>query len=262
MRFTARLSAAAAVDGDGDRCRREGGLRAGRGTGQAVDWTWDASAAAPGAYAWTIATAGARAAAGTLGRTATLAVTRMRAEPAAVTPNGDGIDDATTISYILGAPATVTATLVDSGGATVATLFSEPRAAGEQSFSLTAENVPGRAPTRSSCPRPGATAAPRRPASRVLVNRTLSAFAARARLLAERRRPRSTRCSFTFTLAQPATVRLRILRDGKWIATAGDGDVARARAADARVGRDEAGRAAAERALPGRAHGHRCRSGR
>ena len=217
VRFTARLSAAAAwtvtvTDATGRT------VGTGTGTGQAVDWTWDATAAAPGSYAWTIATAGARAATGTLGRAAALAVTRVRAEPAAVTPNGDGIDDTTTITYTLGAPATVTTTLVDPGGATVATLFSEPRAAGEQSFSLTAENVPDGAYTLvvSAAGANGRTATGR---VSVLVSRTLSAFAASRTAISPNGDGRADALSFTFALAQPATVRLRILRDGKWIAT-------------------------------------------
>ncbi len=145
-------------------------------------------------------------------------MTRVRAEPAAVTPNGDGIDDTTTITYTLGAPATVTTTLVDPGGATIATLFSEPRAAGEQSFALTAENVPDGAYTLvvSAAGANGRTATGR---VSVLVSRTLSAFAASRTAISPNGDGRADALSFTFALAQPATVRLRILRDGKWIAT-------------------------------------------
>ena len=217
VRFTARLSAAAAwtvtvTDATGKT------VTTGTGTSQAVDWTWDATAAAPGGYAWTIAAAGARPATGSLGRAAVLAVTRLRAEPASVTPNGDGIDDTTTVTYTLGAPATVTTTLVDPGGATVATFFSEPRAAGEQSFTLAADNVPNGTYTLvvSAAGTNGRTVTAR---VGVLVSRTLSAFRATRTSISPNADGRADALSFTFTLAQPATVQLRILRDGAWIAT-------------------------------------------
>jgi hypothetical protein len=217
VRFTARLSAASpwtitVTDTAGKT------VATGTGTSQAVDWTWDATAATAGSYAWTLAATGARAATGALGRSTALAVTRVRAEPTAVTPNGDGIDDTTTITYTLGAPATVTTTLVDPAGATVATLFSEPRAAGEQSFSLTAENVPDGAYTLvvSAAGTNGRTATGR---VSVLVSRTLSAFRASRTAISPNGDGRADAVSFTFALAQPATVQLRILRDGKWIAT-------------------------------------------
>ncbi|HSL65169.1 MAG TPA: N-acetylmuramoyl-L-alanine amidase, partial [Gaiellaceae bacterium] len=174
-RFTARLSAPAAwtvtvADGSGAT------VASGSGSSQAVDWTWDASAAAQGPYTWTIASSGARPATGSVGRAGTLAVTRVRAEPAAVTPNGDGVDDETTIRYVLGAAATVTATLVDPVGTTVATLFSEPRAAGEQAFTLTASGVPdGTYTVVVAASANGRTVSGR---AAVRVSRTLSGFAA------------------------------------------------------------------------------------
>jgi hypothetical protein len=216
VRFIARLSAAlpwtVTVTSSSGQA-----VATGTGTSAAVDWTWDATRAAPGSYTWTITTNGARPATGTLGRATALALTRVRAEPAAVTPNGDGIDDQTTISYTLGAPATVTAALLDPVGTTVATLFSEPRSAGEQQFLLTAENVADGTYTLVVT----ATAGGRTVTGRttVLVNRTLSAFAAARTSFSPNGDGRLDTLSFTFALAQPANVRLRILRDGKWVAT-------------------------------------------
>jgi hypothetical protein len=216
VRFTARLSAAApwtvtVTDEAGQT------VASGSGSADVVDWTWDATAAAPGAYAWTIATPGARSAAGTLGRVGTLGITRVGADPSAVTPNGDGVDDAATIAYSLGAPATVTATLVDPAGATVATLFSEPRGAGEQQFSFTAENVADGSYTIVITAAANGRSVTGR--VRVLVNRTLSAFAASRPAFSPNGDGRLDTLPFRFSLAQPATVRLRILRDGKWVAT-------------------------------------------
>ena len=66
VRFTAKLSGAlpwtvTVTDQTGVT------VATGSGTGAAVDWTWDGSKAASGSYKWTIATANARAATGTLG---------------------------------------------------------------------------------------------------------------------------------------------------------------------------------------------------
>ena len=60
-------------------------------------------------------------------------------EPAIVTPNGDGDGDTATVQFTLGAPATVTATLLDSAGTTLLTLLSERRPIGVATFPFSAE---------------------------------------------------------------------------------------------------------------------------
>ena len=143
VRFTARLSHplpwTVTVR---DRLGRV--VATGSGARATVDWTWDASGARGGAYTYVIAAPGVRSASGRLGREARPLplLSRARAEPPLITPNGDGIDDSTTISFVLGRAATVTATLVDERGQTLATLFSEPRPAGPHSFVFSAEAVP------------------------------------------------------------------------------------------------------------------------
>jgi hypothetical protein len=217
VRFAGRLSSALSwtvtvADAAGTA------VASGTGTGANVDWTWDAAAVAPGAYTWTMAANGVRSASGTLGRATALSVGRVRAEPTTVTPNADGAGDSTAISYTLGAAATVTATLVDPAGRTVATLFSEPRAAGEQGFSFTAEGVPdGSYTIVLTAVNGGGKQASGRVS--VLVSRTLSAFAAVRETFSPNRDGRLDSIPFTFSLAAPATVRLRILSDGKWVAT-------------------------------------------
>ena len=138
IRFTAQLSTVlpwtvAVSDAQGRV------VASGAGTGPAVDWTWDAVAAPPGTYGYVIsAGADVRPAVGTFGSAAApLTLTRVQALPAVVTPNGDGRDDSTTISYRLNGPAYVTATLLDERGALLATLFGEAKTAGPQSFSFT-----------------------------------------------------------------------------------------------------------------------------
>ncbi len=50
-------------------------------------------------------------------------IANLAAEPQVISPDGDGIADALTISYALAGRAAVTATVTDVNGATVATLF-------------------------------------------------------------------------------------------------------------------------------------------
>ena len=225
VRFTARLSAAlpwtlTVLDGTGKP------IANGTGTGSAVDWTWDATAAAPGAYTYTLDAAGARAATGSLGqRNATLTLTQVKAQPASVTPNGDGRDDSTVISYRLGAPATVTATLADASGRALSTLFSEPRSAGPQSFVFTGEGIADGS-YRIVLAAVGATGRQVTARVSVLVSRTLSAFAASRKVFSPNADGRADRIDFGFALASPAQVRLRVLRGSKWVVTPFDGPLA------------------------------------
>ena len=217
VRFTARLSSSVAwrvtvVNGGGRP------VAAGTGTGTAVDWTWDATAAAPGNYSYTFDATGARPATGTLGRAGTLSLRNLRATPRAVTPNGDGRDDTATISYELGAPATVTATLVSPLGTVLSTLFSEPRSTGPQSFVFAAEGVPD-GNYRIVITVVGADGRRVTASVEILVNRTLSNFRAERAAVSPNGDGRLDTISFTFVLAAPAEVRLRILRRGVWVAT-------------------------------------------
>ena len=219
VRFTGRVSgvvpwAVTVRDAEGVT------LAEGTGLGPTVDWTWDATAVPQGSYTWQIGGDGIRPATGTFGpRTSTaLALTRVSAAPSAVTPNGDGIDDTAVIAYRLSLPATVTATLLDPAGTTLATLFSEPKAAGDQSFEfvpsaladgvyrivLTAVGARGKVVTATVD---------------VLVNRVLSGFSASRAVVSPNGDGRLDTLDFRFTLGAPARVQLRILRDGAWIVT-------------------------------------------
>jgi uncharacterized protein with LGFP repeats len=199
----------------------------GSGIGPGLDWTWDATAAPAASYSWTIGGDGIRAAAGTFGPRAStaLTVTNAAASPSAVTPNGDGVDDSSVISYRLSLPATVTAVLLDPAGTQLSTLFSEPRPAGDQSFvfqpqaladgtyriQLTAVGTRGKTVTA---------------AVDVLVNRVLSGLAASRQAFSPNGDGRLDTIDFRFTLASPAHAQLRILRDGGWVATPFVGDLA------------------------------------
>jgi uncharacterized protein with LGFP repeats len=115
----------------------------GAGVGTAIDWTWDASAAAKGRYFYMLAAGpGVRPATGTIGaKPPPFKLSGLLATPEVVTPNGDGVDDSSTISYTLSAPATVTAMLLDVTGVPVATLFDGVVPAGPQAFVFYADAI-------------------------------------------------------------------------------------------------------------------------
>ena len=131
VRFTAKLSTAepwtVTVTGSSGAQVAQG-----TGTGTAVDWTWDGSAAPPDRYTWTIASSTARTATGTLGATAALAVQKVAALPEAIAPT-----ETTTIGYTLTVPATITATLLGPTGQTLSTLLTAAKPAGAQTLSFT-----------------------------------------------------------------------------------------------------------------------------
>jgi hypothetical protein len=143
VRFTARLTGTlpwtvAVYDPQGAP------LALGSGLGPAVDWTWDASGAGTGRYSY-LFSAGptVRTAFGTFGgRAPPLRVTEVFATPPTISPNGDGVDDSTTVSYVLSVTATVTVALLDPANAPLAALFSEWRPAGRHSFAFTADSIP------------------------------------------------------------------------------------------------------------------------
>jgi len=216
IRFTARVSLAASwtvtvTDSLGDV------VDTGSGSGKNVDWTWDATAAAPGVYSYAIETPGARSATGTVG--APLAVTSVTVEPRLVTPNGDGRNDEVAVAYRLRRSATVTATLIDAAGTTVATLFTGLRASGRHTFRWDGSGLPdGR--YRVVIASGGARAA-----AAVLVDRTLAAFTASPGAFSPNGDGRSDSALLTFTLASPAQVEVRLLRAGRLITTVSSGQL-------------------------------------
>jgi len=226
-RFTARLSAALPWTVTiTDAARKIVG--SGSGVGAAVDWTWDAQAALAGTYSYSIAARGVRPAIGTIvtrSSPAQLTLVDVRATPSALTPNGDGIDDLTTISYSLGQPAVVTATLVDSVGLEVLTLIEEQQTAGAHTIPFAAEGVLDGSYTI----RITALGAGGRQVSAsvpVLVNRLLSAFVLSRRAFSPNADGRADLLRFAYTLAGPGDATLRILRDGAWVATPFTGSLA------------------------------------
>jgi uncharacterized protein with LGFP repeats len=143
VRFTGRLSSMLPWTVSVTNARGES-VATGSGVGTAIDWTWEASTAPKGRYFWMIAAVpGVRPATGTIGaKPPPFGLSGLTATPEVVTPNGDGVDDSSAISYSVTAPASVTATLVDTTtGATVGTLFDGFVGAGPQSFVFYADAI-------------------------------------------------------------------------------------------------------------------------
>ncbi len=208
VRFTARLSSARpwtvrVLDTAGSA------VASGTGEGANVDWTWDATFAAPTGYTYSIeAGADVRPAVGTIGQVATsLTMTGAQAKPATFTPNGDSQADSTVISYTLSLASTVTATLRDASGAILATLFAEQKKAGRQSFKFTATGVAdGRYSVVLNAKAPSGREA--NAVVPIVVDRTLAAFSVSPAVYSPNGDKRLDQLGFTFVLAAAAHVKL------------------------------------------------------
>jgi hypothetical protein len=219
VRFRARLSAALpwtidVLDTAGAAVASTSGL------GSAIDWTWDASFTAPGSY--TYAMRGGddlTPAVGTIGSgELPLAISGLVADPTTVTPNGDGVADVATISYSLSVPAVVTAIVRDSLGEGVATLAQGWKRAVPQKLRFDpAALQDGLYDVELSAQATGARTASA--STRIAVTRTLGRVTATRAVFSPNGDGRADRIDFRFELATPADVRLRILREGKWVAT-------------------------------------------
>jgi N-acetylmuramoyl-L-alanine amidase-like protein len=217
VRFRARLSEAlpwtvTVADAEGAV------VGTGSGTSTDIDWTWDAATAARGQYTWTIdAGETVRPATGTIGaRPVALAIRSPSARPRTITPNGDGQTDASTITYTLTAPATVTAVLRSPAGVQLAQLFSQAKRPGKQSFKFTAAGVPdGRYEIVLSANDGVANVTA---VVSVLVDRTVRGFLAAPPSASPNGDGIRDDLSFRFELLRPANVKLDIVRAGKNVA--------------------------------------------
>jgi hypothetical protein len=229
VRFRARLSGTqvwtvTVTDGSGVA------VAEGRGSGPLVDWTWQ-SAGAPGAgFRWRIAAAAATPATGSLGAAVaeplvSLSLGRATATPPTISPNGDGQDDETTIAFALSAPANVSATVVDSAGAEVATLApARWRRAGDRTLPFDGLGLPDGAYVIRLLAK-GAGGAQATAEVPVAVSRTLGGARALPGVVASSSGGGTKRLAVSFSLNTPATVRVRLLREGRWVATAFAGEL-------------------------------------
>ncbi|MDP8911416.1 MAG: N-acetylmuramoyl-L-alanine amidase, partial [Actinomycetota bacterium] len=192
----------------------------GRGVGPAVDWTWDASGVPAGRYAYAIEAGPAvRPASGTIGGSALPPlVSDLVAQPAVVSPNGDGQGDTTRVSFRLRARATLTVAVLASDGTTVAPLFAGEQRAGRPTFVWDPAAVPDgqyrvlvSAQTRGG--RRGTVTAA------VLVSRTLANLAVAPTLFSPNADGRLDEVAFSFELRAVAEVTVSVRRQTRTVAT-------------------------------------------
>ncbi len=193
----------------------------GNGTGTAVDWTWQSAGAPAGRYTWTISSGVARPASGTVragGGMPPLAIETLAAEPEAISPNGDGQADSTTLTYGLSAPANVTVELTDAIGTVVDTPVDRVwTVAGRHTLELDGDTLPDGAYDVVATART-ATGVSAQKVVPLSVNRTLGLVSVAPAAFSPNEDERKDRLTLTFALTAPADVRIRIERDGRWVA--------------------------------------------
>ena len=220
LRFTARLSSSLAwrvvvTDAAGAELAR------GVGTGSTVDWTWRPEPAIPSDARWRIEAPGVTPAAGTLGTQATTAlqIAAMSAEPVTISPNGDGQADTAEIGFTLTADATVRADVADETGAIVAQAAPVRwRRAGERTVTVGGQELADgvytlRLIANATGDRLATMEVP------LLVTRTLGRVTLATSAFTPNGDGRGDVLSIGVPLSAPATLTVRILRDGHWVAT-------------------------------------------
>ena len=194
----------------------------GAGTGTAVDWTWESGGTPVGAYTWTIAAGTARPATGVLragGGTAPLTIDTAVAEPEAISPNEDGQADTATLTYRISTAANVTveirdvigglmATVVDrvwmQAGQHTATIDGVALADGDYYVVVTARSAAG-VSVQKVVP--------------LRVNRTLGLVTVAPLAFSPNGDGRKDRLNLAFSLTTSADVRIRVEREGRWVAS-------------------------------------------
>ncbi|HEY9457129.1 MAG TPA: hypothetical protein VIQ56_04435, partial [Gaiella sp.] len=170
---------------------------------------------------WRIEAPGLTPAIGTLGTQATTALQIAAAAPGPVTltPNGDGQGDTAELAFSLTADANVGADVVDGTGAIVAQAAPlRWRRAGERTITVAGQSLADGAYTlrltaKATGGRVATTDVP------LLVTRTLGRVALDADAFTPNGDGSADTLTITVPLAAPATLTVRILRDGKWVAT-------------------------------------------
>jgi hypothetical protein len=221
IRVRAHLSAAqpwtVAVTSSADAELARGG-----GTGTNVDWTWESAGKPAGSYTWTVSAGSARPATGILragGGSAPLAIDTAVAEPEAISPNDDGQADTALLTYRINASANVSVEVTDALGGVLATavdrvwtragehmvtLDGAPFADGDYNVVVTARTASGVA-VQKVVP--------------LSVNRTLGLVSVAPAAFSPNGDGRKDTLTVRYTLNAPALVRIRIEREGRWVAS-------------------------------------------
>ncbi len=204
-------------------------VASGQGRGPLVDWTWRAPVAGSGRFTWTIAAPGARPATGAIGagRPApppSLSLTNLVTLPAVVAPAADGTGGSSTVSFTLGAPAAVTAEVLDQDGARALSIPAAQHTAGPNSFTWSAAALAdGRyllAVTAKAGTKTVTKTAP------VTVDRTLTGLGPQPAVLSPNGDGIADSITFSFELAQDVPVRLDIEQAGSVVASPFQGELA------------------------------------
>ena len=194
----------------------------GSGAGESVDWTWDSSGVATGSFTWTISAGTARVATGVIragGAAAPLAIEAASADPEAISPNADGQADTSILTYRLNTSANVTVEILDSIGGVVATAVDRVwTRAGQSTTPISGDSlVDGRysivVTARTAA---GTTVQKIVPLG---VSRTLGLVTATPAVFSPNGDGRKDKLVVGFSLATPASVRVRIEREGRWVAS-------------------------------------------
>ncbi len=220
VRFRARLSSpqlwtAAVTTTAGVEVARSSGV------GTDIDWTWDSAGVAAGTFTWTISAGEARPATGVLragGAAQPLAIEAASAEPEAISPNEDAQADTTLLTYRLSASANVTVEVIDSIGGVIATPVDRVwTSAGQHTVQIDGAGLPdgryGIVITART-----ATGTTVQSIVPLTVSRTLGVVTASPAAFSPNGDGRRDRLVVTFSLAAAADVRIRIERDGRWVA--------------------------------------------
>jgi flagellar hook assembly protein FlgD len=217
IRFTARLSGSATWT---VTVRDDAGttVASGTGMGSKVDWTWDATAAPSQHYAWSITAPQMRAASGSIGSApAPLALQQLKVAPGVVTPNGDGRGDEAKTTYRLSTAATVTAEVEDLLGNSMATVFVGQRPAGKQDLTWSPDAIPDGSYRLVLTAVAGTKQV--QSSTRFWVDRTLASTKATLPAFSPNGDGRLDTDGLSFTLLNPAHVRVRVFRGSKLVAT-------------------------------------------
>jgi flagellar hook assembly protein FlgD len=197
-------------------------VASGYGYGGEVDWSWDAKLAPPGSYTYAIrsdpaVTPATGPLAGAVGDVP-LAIAGLAADPETVSPNGDEIADGTTLVYMLNEAANVTVKVLDVLGAEVMSLGKSWKRAGEHTLRVDPASLPdGVFQIELSASATGGRQASA--STQLVVTRTLGNVAPVRTAFSPNADGKADRIAFRFELTGPAEVRLRVLRNGKWVAT-------------------------------------------
>ena len=196
-------------------------VASGTGVGSDIDWTWDSAGVAAGSYTWTIGADSARSATGVVragGVTPALAIEAASTDPEAISPNGDQQADTTLLTYRLNASANVTVEVIDTVGGVIMTLVDRVwTGAGQHTVPIGGVGLSdGRyGIVITARTETGTTVQSIVP---LTVSRTLGVVSASPTAFSPNGDGRKDRLVVTFSLVAPADVRIRVERDGRWVA--------------------------------------------